>query len=181
MAVRGKFIGAGDGSVSVRVTNLNDVLSDLNLKINEVKKDVQKEISTTANEIRNGAVQAAPTNLGHLRTSIEIQYQNQMLSAWIGSNLKYAAAIEKGRRGGWLPFPPILEWVKKKGIAGSFSIKTKKASKSKSSQAAVKTAAYFIWKSIKEKGFKAKPFLGPAYDRAIPKFLVRLQQLKHKR
>jgi len=168
-------------SVTVRVMNLNQVMKDLDLKLQDVQTDVKKEIATAANDIRNIATDFVPVNTGHLRLSLKVEYGANRMSAAIGSNEKYAAVVEKGRRPGPMPFEPIYYWVKRMGIAGSFSIKTKKASKSKKSEEQVKSVAFAIWKSLMKKGFRAKPYLGKAYDIVLPHFMTRLQQLKYKR
>lgn len=168
-------------SITVKVLNLNEVLRDLNLKMSEVKDDVKKEVAIASNDVRNGALDRVAVDTGALRASIRIEYYDKKMSSEIGSDLKYAQYIEKGRRHGYVPWLVIEQWVKRKGIAGLFSIKTRKGSKSKKSDSLIKTAIFFIRRKIMREGFKAQPFLGPAYDRAIPKFLTRLAMLKYKK
>lgn len=150
--------------ITVKVLNLREVMRDLDLKIRETDRDVQKEIAIAANNIRNEAIDLVPVNTGELRASINIEYTNT--GAIIGTNAPHSKWIEKGRGPGFPPLAPIEYWVRRK-----LGIRDKEA----------KSVAFLIARKIARVGFKAQPFLGPSYDLAIPKFLSRLRQLKYKR
>lgn len=152
--------------IQVKVLNLNSVLRDLDIKLEDVKGDVRREVAIAANNIRNEAIDLAPVNTGELRASIGIEYSKMGLAAVIGTNAPHAKWIEKGRGPGFPPLAPILYWVQRK-----LGIRDKTA----------KSVAFLIARKIARVGFKAQPFLGPAYDRAIPRFMERLRQLRYKR
>jgi hypothetical protein len=67
------------------------------------------------------------------------------------------------------PIDAIREWVKRKHIAGVYSIKTKKLSKSKKSLANIEQTTFIIWRHIKKFGIAARPYffkqMKPAEER----------------
>lgn len=153
-------------SIQIRVVNVNEVLRDMRIKMDDVKDDVRRAVAIAANDIRNEAIDRVPVNTGELRASIGIEYTNAGLGAVIGTNAPHSKWIEKGRGPGFPPLAPILYWVQRK-----LGIRDKTA----------KSVAFLIARKIGRVGFKAQPFLGPAYDRAIPRFLSRLRQLRNRR
>ena len=89
----------------------------------------------------------------------------------------YASVVEFGRRAGSKPPPitPIADWVHKKGIGGTYSIKSKRRTgKSGTQEQEDRRAAWFISKKIGKRGIKATPFLYPAFDREVVKLKTRL-------
>lgn len=77
----------------------------------------------------------------------------------------YAFWVEKGRKSGTPPpIKPILEWIKKKGIVDTYSIRTRKQTKRGADfLKRATTLAFLIARSIGQNGTKAKPFLFPAF------------------
>lgn len=79
----------------------------------------------------------------------------------------FAAQFKGGGGGSFAEFVMRLtEWVHRKQITGTYSIKTRKRTGNKVTQANEdKSAAYRIALSILRKGIKARPFLFPAVEK----------------
>lgn len=77
----------------------------------------------------------------------------------------HASAVEFGRRAGKQPpIDNILEWIKKKGIVDTYSIKTRKqTSRGKNFYKKAAALAFLIARKIGKFGVKARPFLYPAF------------------
>lgn len=84
----------------------------------------------------------------------------------LGKEVSYAYFVEFGRRAGKMPpVDYIREWVKKKGIADTYNIKTKKqANRGNDFDDRAMSVAFMIARSIAKKGTKARPFLFPALE-----------------
>jgi len=139
-----------------------------------------------------------PRYQNRLQDSLREKHSTNKLSGIVFTNVKYAPYVEfgtkskvkipaeiaqyaaqfKGKGSGDLDefFEQIYKWVKKKNIGGNFTA-SGKASKSKSSQAAVSQAAWFIAMSILKKGIKAQPFLYPAFKAEIPKYVQAIKTI----
>jgi len=116
----------------------------------------------------------APVDTGTLRTgiwSMPLPLSLGRIEGWVipsPVSQPYAVVMELGRRPGrpGPPLAPILAWVKRKGLAGTFSIKRGKtghASRRRVGGAKTKAAqdmraAVAIRKSIHEKGTKGRFF-----------------------
>ena len=81
---------------------------------------------------------------GSLRSSVKIETYSNGFARRVGSDLKYAPAIEFGARPHFPPLDPIRAWCKRHGIPES--------------------AAYPIALGISKRGTPAKPFLFPAFE-----------------
>jgi len=159
-------------------------------RMNSMFKGKLKEINAEANrglkEIAMRVLVDAQTNLhtngseatGKLIKDIKIRPQND-LTIDVAAESDYAYWVEFGRKSGTPPpYKYILEWVKKKQIADTFSIKTHKqvsrgAAKTYTNKKGkeVRQSDYYkkaigiaiaIAKHIGKVGTKAKPFLFPA-------------------
>jgi len=82
------------------------------------------------------------------------------MQAQVGSNTGYAAEVELGGPPRHVPFEDILNWVRRKGLAGSSYASNKMGSSYKSG--VEKTIAKAIQDSIAEKGTMPHPALLPA-------------------
>lgn len=85
----------------------------------------------------------------------------------ISYDADYAYYVEFGRKAGKMPpLSDITEWVVKKGLADTFSIKTKNRTKrGKAFDYKAMSIAFLIAKKIAKKGTKARPFLYPAFEK----------------
>lgn len=113
-----------------------------------------KEVLTKNRNVATGALR----NSGSVRPQVDGTVD-------AGFYESYAYWIEYGRKSGKMPpVKDILEWIKKKGMADTYSIKThKQQSRGNDYYERAESWAWAIAKSIQKNGYKAKPFLTPAY------------------
>lgn len=153
----------------------------------KMKSAVNDELNATALAIETKAKQLAPKNYGQLAQSIEVtkRYLDKDVNVIAG----YAAYVEfgtgtqvrvpaewrdyaaqfKGKTGEtWREFlKALVDWVRKKGLAGTYSVKTQKRTGKKNLRDLEDIeVAYAIMRSILAKGIKPHPFLFPAFKEA---------------
>lgn len=134
-------------------------------------------IHRTSLEIMNDAKTACRTDMGLLRASIRPTFYQSGLTAYIGSDVKYAAFVEYGTgplgastnrqhlpdgyvHGSSGKMPPLIlirEWCKRVGIDEKL--------------------AFVIARSIGRHGLKARPYLGPALEKHRAEFLAYLRKI----
>ena len=184
------------------ISNMDSVISDLNKLSEKIRTDVALEMNASALNIQYAAKRAAPVNFGKLRNSIQLKEKiggNKVLFE-VGSNLKYAPYVEfgtggkvsipnnyaafanqfKGKTGGNFHemLKALIEWVKRKGITGTYSPKTQRRTGSKTvQQKQNESAAYAIAISILRKGLRPQPFLIPAFESEKPKLLAKISKI----
>ena len=151
-------------------------------KLKEINAEANKGLKEVAMLVQGAAIKNIERNgsqaTGQLINSIKIRDRND-LTIDVAAEADHAYWVEFGRKAGGIPpIKPILEWVKKKQIADTFSIKTHKqvsrgAAKAYTNKKGkeVKQSDYYkkaigiaiaIAKSIGKQGTKARPFLYPA-------------------
>ena len=118
----------------------------------KVKDALAMELRASAMKIQRDAKRNAPVDMGTLRNSIymDYDYQNNKLTYTVGASASYAPYIEFGT-GGSVKVPPqysnyaltfkgksktggtldefmlaLMDWVKRKGITGTYSVKTQR-------------------------------------------------------
>lgn len=63
------------------------------------------------------------------------------------------------------PLQALTEWVRRKGLAATYSVKTRRrTSRSRSEERTERTIAYLIWRKIRKEGVKPQPFLFTGKD-----------------
>lgn len=146
-----------------------------------LSSQVDEAVKDAAQLWAQRAKQDAPVDQGPLRSGISVVKIGKM-DYEVVSNAEYSAFIEwgtktrvrvpadlatyaaqfKGRRGGGSIdqfFLMILEWVKRKGIAGSYSVKTKRRTGNRQTQMYENyDVAFAIFISILKKGIHPHPF-----------------------
>ncbi len=166
--------------------------ADLEIKnfTKEIEKQVNNEFFDFGQSVVNDAKKAAPVDEGRLRQSISFSKENLKVS--VSANVDYAAYIEfgtkkfaakyvstlpadwqtyastfKGKGGGGFTkfFYTILQWVQRKGLATTFSVKTRKRSNSRANIQNEYNVAYAIAINILREGIRPQPFLIPAYEK----------------
>lgn len=181
----------------VEIQGLDKVLSLLDQLPIRVQKAILAELEEAARDIVNGAKRDAPANLGQLRNSItfqsipkgfEVVVQSRHApfmefgtkrQTKIPAGMESFAARFKGPVGGTGdPMKAILDWVKKKGLSGRYSTKTRRRLGSKKSKEQEdKTAAFLIWRKIKKYGVKPRPFLYKQVAKVEPKLKARVADI----
>jgi hypothetical protein len=94
------------------------------------------------------------------------QYVSTLPSDW-----KAYAATFKGSSGGSITefFNAILEWVQRKGIVATYSVKTGRRQRggAKEQDRSVRAAELIVFKILRD-GVKAKPFIYPSVNKNLP-------------
>lgn len=178
-------------------------IAKLESKLKDVEKkisfDIGKEISNSALRIEKQAKRNAPVNLGTLRQSIHATSKDQ-LTHYVEVGASYGAYVEFGT-GGKVSIPSGYEqyaatfkggksgtlndmiaaltlWVKRKGLAGTYSIKSGRRLGNKQTKANQdEKLARFLAIRILQKGIRAQPYLIPAYEAEKPKLIERLKKI----
>lgn len=167
-------------NVHIKVDGLDKIVEKIGSLPKTVKKEVDTELSSVANNYVNRAVADAPVDQGVLKGQITAK-RNGLMDYEIVSGARWSAYIEFGtkRRFKAIPgidsskykqlsgagggvrelFQNILEWVKRKGIASRFSVKTRKKLKhTKADDVRALEAAAAITISILRHGIRPHPF-----------------------
>ena len=184
------------------VSGFDALLTKMNKMSKDIQENVLNEVNASALNVQSNAKKYAPVNLGQLRNSIQLKEEltNGKLVFTIGSKLSYAPYIEfgtggkvaipngysefanqfRGKTGGTFAqlLKALIEWVKRKGIVGTYSVKTGRRTGAKTlQQKQNESAAYAIAISILRKGLRPQPFLIPAYEQEIPKLKDNLKRI----
>jgi HK97 gp10 family phage protein len=164
---------------SFQVQGLDKLIKVFDQLPKTVQKELSAELGFTAKEIRDGAKKDAPTDEARLKQSITVTEPNN-LTFEVVAQTSYAGYLEFGTKtyvsvpaglenvagqlkgpseGQGSPIAAIQAWVKRKGIAGRFSVKTKRRLGNKATKEEEdKKAAYIIWQKIRKYGIKPRPY-----------------------
>jgi HK97 gp10 family phage protein len=166
---------------------------------NKISIELAEEISDSALRIEKQAKRNAPVNFGTLRQSIHATSKDK-LTHYVEVQASYGAYVEFGT-GGKVSIPSGYEqyaasfkggksgtfdemvkaltlWVKRKGLAGTYSIKSGRRLGGKATKAAQdEKLARFLAIKILQKGIRPQPFLIPAYEAEKPKLIDKIKKL----
>lgn len=183
---------------SLSLTGLDQLQRKLGKRIEAVQKGVAQEIKASAINIQANARKRAPKNFGKLAQSIHTKSEGLTSDVIVG--VSYGAYMEFGT-GGKVSIPAgfsdfaaqfkgkgsgtmdefllaMLDWVKAKGISGTYSTKTRKRTGGKGKRLEEDfEVAYLIMRAILKHGVKAQPYLIPSYLEEKPKLIARLKTL----
>jgi HK97 gp10 family phage protein len=103
----------------------------------------------------------APVDTGRLRSDLHhsVHLKGIDSSAEVGTEVKYAPAVEFGTKPHFPPPKALEGWVRRKGISARIAGKKKKAGTTSSEDT---RAAFIIARAISKKGTKPHPFMQPA-------------------
>jgi HK97 gp10 family phage protein len=175
---------------SFEVKGLDKLLNVFHELPNETQKELKAELKVTAKEIKDGAKRDAPADEARLKQSIS-NLETGPLSFEVVAQSFYAGYLEFGTKtkvsipaglesiasqlkgpvqGQGSPLEAITAWVKRKGIAGNYSVKSKRRLGNKTTKEEQdKQAAYMIWAKIRKYGIKPHPYffkqMKPAEER----------------
>lgn len=175
--------------------------------IKEMPDKVSDVLNASALEIEAKAKRAAPADRGLLRQTISADI-TKSLKKHITSHAPYSAYVEFGTGkfaaqyvatlpsnyqafaaqfrggggGGFKEFIRLLaEWVKRKGITGTYSVKTRRRTGNRAArQSEDLSVAYAIAISILRNGIHPHPFMIPALIAQEPKIKRDMQTLLNK-
>lgn len=185
--------------MGVKVKGLDKLLVDINNLPKKIQAEVDYEMSQSATTIALRAAEKVPVDEGRLKGAIKEDI-SQPLTKYVTVNLDYAPFIEFGTKKK-VQIPSGLEsyaaqfkkkmpgtfellvdrltdWVRRKGIAGIYSTKTKKRLGNYLNKAIQdRQVARQIAIRIAKNGIKAQPFLFPAFFDEEPRLIKRLQDI----
>lgn len=184
-------------------------MDQLIVNLKRLPDHLEQEAKELVQDTAQGTVRDAVNNLrangtgdtGGLMQSIEILPTKRGLGAEMFVNKDYAPSVEFGTRGK-VQVPPgleeyasqfkgtptgtwdefldsILSWVKRKGITGVYSVKTRKrlTGKKYNNEAEDLQAAFLIARSIYLNGIPARPFFFPAWFKNTKDFNKNLNKI----
>lgn len=181
----------------VTVTGLAGLQAQFKSLSAELPKIVGGELETMAQEWVAGAKKDAPADQSSLRGAITY-YKKTALNYEIVSQTFYAPFMEFGTKGKYLPIPGtesiaaqfkgykggdfmellrnIVRWVHRKGITGTYSVKTRRRTGNKANQFAEDySAAWPIAMSILKHGVKPHPYFFKQMGIVWPKMIQRIE------
>jgi HK97 gp10 family phage protein len=175
--------------ITFRVEGLDKLIASLGKMSKKVEDEISMQVAASALKIESEAKKNVPVNLGTLRNSIHLSSEltGKKTSYSVSTPVSYAPYIEFGTGGkvsipsGYSSFASgfkgktkgkfrdmvlaLAEWVAKKGIAGTYSVKTQRRTGSKSAKNSQDMkVAYAIAISILRKGLRPQPYLIPAFE-----------------
>src|SRR5919112_1025399 len=170
-----------------RLTGLKDISRRLKTLSKEASDAVDEELTAGAFRMEGIAKRLAPVDEGLLRNSIGVDKSKRFQKEFF-ANAFYAAYREFGtgkkvhipsgyekmaaeakslpKRGNAQQFfYKLVQWVHRKGISGTYSVKTQRRTGNRKTQAEQDYAvAYLIMREILRNGSKPTPFMIPAYE-----------------
>ncbi len=186
-------------SITAKVTGIKPFLS----RIKEFGEDapgiVDDEMTAGALEMVRIAKRLAPVDEGLLRNEIGADVSKPYLKEFYAA-VFYSAYVEfgigakvsipagyadfaakyrgKANRGNVMQFYyKLVQWVIRKGISGTYSVKTRRRSRvTKSETDRAYQIAYVIMISIFKNGIRPRPFFIPAFKEVQPKIVQRIVQ-----
>jgi HK97 gp10 family phage protein len=189
--------------ITFSINGIDKLKERLKAMDQKVKDALAMELRESAMKIQKEAKRNAPVDMGTLRNSIymDYDYQKNKLTYSIGASASYAPYIEFGT-GGSVKVPAkyssyaltfkgksanggsldefmlaIMDWVKRKGITGTYSVKTQRRTGSRGSRMSEDfDVAFAIMLKILKKGINPQPFLLPAYEAEKVNLVKKIKQ-----
>lgn len=194
---------------SVQVKGLAGLQKQIDTASEKVKQVCEQEVQAAGQEWVAGAVRDAPVDQAGLKGSISFKQsdthtaQSSLISVEIVAQKFYAPFIEFGTKGKYQPIAGteeiaaqfkgykggdfmellrmIVRWVKRKGITGTYSVKTQRRTGNKINQFAEDySAAWPIALSILKNGINPHPYFFKQGDIIWPAMVKRMQQALQK-
>lgn len=189
---------------NVKVKGLASLQKQILTASEEVRSVCEKEVQAAGQDWVAGAVRDAPVDQGALKSAISFKQSDthtasgSLIAVEIVAQKFYAPFVEFGTKGRYQPIPGtediaaqfkghkggdfqellrnIVRWVKRKGIAGTYSVKTQRRTGSKINQLAEDYgAAWPIAMSILKNGIHPHPFFFKQGDTVWPDLIRRMQ------
>jgi HK97 gp10 family phage protein len=180
---------------SFQVQGLDRLLKVFEQLPKQVQKELNAELGFTAKEIRDDAKRDAPADEARLKGSITVT-EPKSLTFEVVAQTSYAGYLEfgtktktvippglesiasqlKGPSGGHgNPIDALQQWVKRKGIAGTFSVKTRRRLGNKATKEQQdRQAAFIIWQKIRKYGIRPQPYFFKQMEPAEARLRQRL-------
>lgn len=167
-------------SYSIDIKGYNELLKTFSTLDNSSKNVLRTELKSAIQEVEYTIRRDVPVDQARLKNSITSKV-NGDLSAEVTASASYAPYVEFGTKrkarvpseiknfaSGFQgpsgvsetdPLVALTAWVKRKGFAANYSIKSKKrTSRSKGEAKLEKNIAFLIFRKIKKEGIRPQPF-----------------------
>lgn len=183
---------------SFKVQGLDRLLKVFNQLPKTVQKELGAELENTAGEIRDGAKKDAPVDEARVRNSISIK-KNSITEFTVVAQSSYAGYLEFGTKtkvsvpsgledvaaslkgpgeGTGNPIDSLQGWVKRKGLAGTYSVKTRRRKGNKQTREKQdRQLAFIIWRHIKKYGIKPQPYFFKQMEPAAGRLVNRIKAI----
>lgn len=142
------------------------VYAPLHRAFNEATKQMEaqaKENVTANNSVASGQLRAGITSDVTITPAELTGVVSAVAKGANGYN--YAPAVEYGTSPHWPPLEPLVEWVRLKHLAGSYSVKSHRRLGGAVRRLDEDTQlARAIQRKIARRGTKARPFMEPAFE-----------------
>lgn len=192
--------------IYITTKGLNRILRKFENLPGNVMTEAKKVFREARDEVHREAVIKAPADEGGLRLAINKGEEGGNFT--VSVQKMYGAYVESGTKRNFRPTPgfegyfrqfkgpsgmkgnPIDNlqgWVRRKGLAGTYSVKTRKRTGGNRSAKDTqdRRLAFLIWRKIRVEGIKAQPYLFPAYVRVrraiTPKLIQAIDRALNKK
>lgn len=182
----------------VTAKGLNGLQATLAATTTEIRQIIAQEVERGAQNWRELAVKDAPVNEGTLKGAISYRMESEYV-AEIVCQVFYAPFMEFGTKGKYRPIPGteqiaqqfkgfkggdfqtflrnIVKWVRRKGLAGRFSVKTRRRLGNRGVQQIEDlSVAWPIAISILRRGVTPHPFFFKQQEVVWPKMLRNMER-----
>jgi hypothetical protein len=189
-------------SINFTIQNLDATLAEIKAYPQDAERIITNEFKIFGQNVANDAKRNAPVDEGRLREMIfseafpmevsiiagvdyaaYVEFGTKAFAAEYVASLPqdwqtYAATFKGGGGKGSFQqfFDAILRWVERKGIASTFSVKTRQKSQSSASKNNEKQAAYAIAMHILKYGIHPQPYLYPAFEKNKAELIENLKK-----
>jgi hypothetical protein len=183
---------------TIEFKGLDKVLTGLSSLGPKIKEEVGWEFDAAAQETVSIAQRLVPVDEAGLKNAVTKRKNGDNYEVAVLKN--YAVYMEAGTKGNFKPFPgsegyvssfkpsggtskvspidALTGWVHRKGLAGTYSVKTQRRTGNKTTQSVQdRQLAWLIWRSIKKYGVKAHPFLFPAFFEVGDRLAERIKNI----
>jgi hypothetical protein len=184
--------------VTVSIGGLKELQSSIKRLPKKLATEIDAEIEVALNEAVGLAKRDAPSNEANLIRGINAK-KEKSLNWTFNSNAYYSVFMEFGTKSKYQPIPgvdpsefkadgtgksgkgfydSILDWVKRKKITGTYSVKSQRRVGSKTDQQIEdEQTAFAIYLSIIRHGVKPHPFFFKQVDKVGPKLISNIQNV----
>lgn len=181
-----------------KIQGLDGLIKVFNRLPKTVQKELGAELENTAGEIRDGAKKDAPVDEARVRNSISIK-KNSVTEFTVVAQSSYAGYLEFGTKtkvsvppglediasslkgpvtGQGNPIDALQGWVKRKGLAGTFNVKSRRRRGNKQTKDKQdRQLAFIIWRHIKKYGIKPQPFFFKQVEPAAGRLINRVKAI----
>jgi hypothetical protein len=113
---------------TVEIKGLEEAVKAFSNSDHIFQQELTKAMDQSVKSVLGSAKKAAPVGVsGEMRASLETEVKpigSYDVEGAVGSPLPYAIYVEMGTKPHYPPIEPLLLWVKRKKLGGTYSIKT---------------------------------------------------------